>query len=202
MSIDRIELLSPSGDWEAFIAAVENGADAVYLGGKLFNARQFASNFDIERLTEAINYAHVRGVSLYLTMNTLMNDEEIIEGVQFLKEAYLAGIDGLIVQDLGFVRLVKSLFPDLPMHASTQMTIYNLDGVRLLEHIGFERVVLARELSLGEIKDIAQNTSAEIEVFVHGALCISYSGQCLMSSIIGGRSGNRGKCAQPCRLPF
>ena len=202
MSIDRIELLSPSGDWEAFIAAVENGADAVYLGGKLFNARQFASNFDIERLTEAINYAHVRGVSLYLTMNTLMNDEEIIEGVQFLKEAYLAGIDGLIVQDLGFVRLVKSLFPDLPMHASTQMTIYNLDGVRLLEHIGFDRVVLARELSLGEIKDIAQNTSAEIEVFVHGALCISYSGQCLMSSIIGGRSGNRGKCAQPCRLPF
>lgn len=202
MSFDGIELLAPSGDWEAFLAAVENGADAVYLGGKLFNARQFASNFDIEKLTEAINYAHVRGVSLYLTMNTLMNDEDLLEGVQFLKEAYLAGIDGLIVQDLGFVRLVKSLFPDLPLHASTQMTIYNLDGVKLLEQIGFERVVLARELSLEEIKNIAQNTSAEIEVFVHGALCISYSGQCLMSSIIGGRSGNRGKCAQPCRLPF
>ncbi|WP_010681056.1 DUF3656 domain-containing U32 family peptidase [Acetivibrio cellulolyticus] len=202
MSLDRVELLAPSGDWEAFLAAVENGADAVYLGGKLFNARQFASNFDGERLREAIRYAHVRGVSVYLTMNTLMSDEELSEGVLFLKEAYLAGVDGLIVQDLGFVRLVRSLFPDLPLHASTQMTIYNIDGVKILERIGFERVVLARELSLEEIRDITQNTSAEIEVFVHGALCISYSGQCLMSSIIGGRSGNRGKCAQPCRLPF
>ncbi len=200
--MDKIELLVPSGDWEAFLAAVENGADAVYLGGRLFSARQFASNFDLERLKEAIRYAHVRGVSLYLTMNTLMSDEELIEGVQFLREAYLAGIDGVIVQDLGFVRIVKSLFPDLPLHASTQMTIYNLEGVRFLEEMGFERVVLARELSLEEIKNIAAGTLAEIEVFVHGALCISYSGQCLMSSIIGGRSGNRGKCAQPCRLPF
>ena len=200
--MDKIELLAPAGDWEAFLAAVENGADAVYLGGKLFNARQFASNFDIERLTEAIRYAHVRGVSIYLTMNTLMSDEELWEGIDFLKEAYLAGIDGVIVQDLGFAKIVKHLFPDMPIHGSTQMTIYNLEGVETLNKIGFERVVLARELSLEEIKDIAKNTSTEIEVFVHGALCISYSGQCLMSSIIGGRSGNRGKCAQPCRLPF
>ncbi len=202
MDFDKVELLAPSGDWEAFLAAVENGADAVYLGGKLFNARQFASNFDNEKLAEALKYAHVRGVSIYLTMNTLMGDDELMEAVQFLKEAYIAGIDGIIVQDMGFVRLIKSLFPDLPIHASTQMTVYNIDGVRLLEQIGFERVVLARELSLEEIKNITANTSAEIEVFVHGALCISYSGQCLMSSIIGGRSGNRGKCAQPCRLPF
>lgn len=202
MNFDRVELLAPSGDWEAFLAAVENGADAVYLGGKLFNARQFASNFDGDKLAEALKYAHVRGVCIYLTMNTLMSDEELFKAVEFLKEAYLAGIDGVIVQDMGFVRLIKSLFPDLPIHASTQMTVYNIDGVRLLEQIGFERVVLARELSLEEIKNITSNTSTEIEVFVHGALCISYSGQCLMSSIIGGRSGNRGKCAQPCRLPF
>ncbi|NLL06739.1 MAG: U32 family peptidase [Clostridiaceae bacterium] len=200
--MDKIELLAPAGDWEAFLAAVENGANAVYLGGRLFNARQFASNFDMDRLKEAIHYAHARGVSLYLTMNTLMSDEELLGGVQFLREVYLAGIDGVIVQDLGFARVVKSLFPDLPIHASTQMTIYNLEGVRLLQEMGFERVVLARELSLEEIKNITARTNTEIEVFIHGALCISYSGQCLMSSIIGGRSGNRGKCAQPCRLPF
>lgn len=201
-NMDKIELLAPAGDWEAFLAAVENGADAVYLGGKLFNARQFASNFDIERLTEAIRYAHVRGVSIYLTMNTLMSDDELLEGIRFLKEAYLAGIDGVIVQDLGFARIAKELLPDISIHGSTQMTIYNSDGVEVLKNIGFERVVLARELSLDEIKEITDNTTTEIEVFVHGALCISYSGQCLMSSIIGGRSGNRGKCAQPCRLPF
>jgi len=200
--MNRIELLAPSGDWESFLAAVENGANAVYLGGKLFNARQFASNFDIKRIKEAIHYAHVREVSLYLTMNTLMSDDELLEGIQFLKEAYLAGIDGVIVQDLGFARIVKELFPDLSLHASTQMTIYNVDGVKILEKMGFERVVLSRELSLEEIKRIKESTLAEIEVFIHGALCISYSGQCLMSSIIGARSGNRGKCAQPCRLPF
>jgi len=201
-NMDKLELLAPAGDWEAFLAAVENGADAVYLGGKLFNARQFASNFDSEKLSEAIRYAHVRGVSVYLTMNTLMSDGELSEGIRFLKEAYLAGIDGVIVQDLGFARIVKELFPDIPVHGSTQMTIYNLDGVEMLKKMGFERIVLARELSLEEIKDIADNTSLEIEVFVHGALCISYLGQCLMSSIIGGRSGNRGKCAQPCRLTY
>ncbi|MEN2775085.1 DUF3656 domain-containing U32 family peptidase [Acetivibrio clariflavus] len=200
--MDKIELLAPAGDWESFLAAVENGADAVYLGGKLFNARQFASNFDIERITEAIRYAHVRGVKLYLTMNTLMSDNELLEGVRFFKEAYLAGIDGVIVQDLGFARIIKQLFPDVPVHASTQMTIYNLDGVEVLSRMGFERIVLARELSLEEIKDITDKTFTEIEIFIHGALCVSYSGQCLMSSIIGGRSGNRGKCAQPCRLPY
>ncbi|MFZ5989159.1 MAG: DUF3656 domain-containing U32 family peptidase [Bacillota bacterium] len=199
---NRAELLAPCGDWDAFLAAVENGADAVYLGGRLFSARQFASNFDLDKLKEAIQYAHIRNVSVYLTMNTLMSDSELSEALDFLQDAYLAGIDGVIVQDIGFAGLVKNLIPDLPLHASTQMTTYNLEGVRVLEELGFERVVLARELSIDEIKYIAQNTMLEIEVFIHGALCISYSGQCLMSSIIGGRSGNRGKCAQPCRLPY
>lgn len=196
------ELLAPCGDWEAFLAAVENGANAVYMGGTLFSARQFASNFDKDKLKEAVGYAHVRDVNVYLTMNTLMADSELKEALDFLEEAYLAGIDGVIVQDIGFASAVRKLFPDLPLHASTQMTIYNLEGVRLLEELGFKRVVLARELSMEEIKNIAKNTSLEIEIFIHGALCISYSGQCLMSSIIGGRSGNRGKCAQPCRLPY
>lgn len=196
------ELLAPCGDWEAFRAAIENGADAVYMGGKLFNARQFASNFDEGKFQEAISYAHARDVSVYQTMNTLITDSEIREALNSLEQSYLAGIDGIIVQDIGLASIIRKLYPDLPLHASTQMTIYNLEGVRLMEKLGFKRVVLARELSLKEIGDIAKNTSLEIEVFVHGALCVSYSGQCLMSSIIGGRSGNRGKCAQPCRLPY
>jgi len=199
---NKVELLAPAGDWDAFTAAVENGADAVYLGGKLFNARQFASNFDSETLKKALDYAHVRGVSIYLTMNTLVADNELEQAADFVQKAYSYGIDGIIVQDLGLASLVHSLFPDLDLHASTQMTIYNAEGVLKLEELGFKRVVLARELSLDEISDIALNTKVEIEIFVHGALCICYSGQCLMSSIIGGRSGNRGKCAQPCRLPY
>lgn len=200
--MNDIELLAPAGDWEAFVAAVENGADAVYLGGRLFNARQFAGNFDNEQLKKALNYAHVRGVKVYLTMNTLLSDSELKQAVDFAGEAYIMGIDGIIVQDLGFAGLIRELYPGLDLHASTQMTIYNLEGVRTLEKLGFKRIVLARELGIDEIRNIAQNTSLEIEVFIHGALCISYSGQCLMSSIIGGRSGNRGKCAQPCRLPY
>ncbi|HOM02885.1 MAG TPA: DUF3656 domain-containing protein [Acetivibrio sp.] len=196
------ELLAPCGDWDAFVAAVENGADAVYMGGKLFNARQFASNFDEENFKEAVQYAHARDVNVYRTMNTLIGDSEIKEALKALEQSYLAGIDGVIVQDIGLAGLIKNLFPDLPLHASTQMTIYNLEGVRQMEELGFKRVVLARELSLEEIEHIAKSTSLEIEVFVHGALCVCYSGQCLMSSIIGGRSGNRGKCAQPCRLPY
>lgn len=199
---ENIELLAPAGDWDAFLAGVENGADAIYLGGKLFNARQFAGNFDEEKLREALEYAHVRGVRVYLTMNTLLLDSEIKEAIDFVEVVYIMGIDGIIVQDLGFAGLIKELFPELPLHASTQMTIYNLEGVKALEKLGFKRAVLARELSINEIKAIAENTALELEVFAHGALCICYSGQCLMSSIIGGRSGNRGKCAQPCRLPF
>ena len=198
----KIELLAPAGSWEAFVAAVENGTDAVYLGGRLFNARQFASNFDGEQLKKALDYAHVRGVNIYLALNTLVLDDEIKDAMAFAEEAYLAGIDGVIVQDLGLAGLLRQSLPDLGLHASTQMTVYNLEGVRTLEKLGFSRVVPARELSLEEIRHIAENTSLEIEVFVHGALCVSYSGQCLMSSIIGGRSGNRGKCAQPCRLPY
>lgn len=199
---DKIELLAPAGDYEAFLAAVENGADAVYLGGKLLNARQFAGNFDSENLKKAIFYAHIRGVKVYLTANTLVSDNEMSQAVGLIEEAYLMGIDGVIVQDLGLAGLIRKIFPDLDLHASTQMTIYNLEGVKLLERLGFKRVVLARELSIQEFKYISSNTPLEIEVFVHGALCICYSGQCLMSSIIGGRSGNRGKCAQPCRLPY
>lgn len=202
MNCNKPELLAPCGDSDALKAAVENGADAVYLGGRLFNARQFASNFDSEKLKEALDYAHVRDVKVYLAMNTLMSQSELGEALEFLQEVYLAGIDGVIVQDLGFAGLVRKAFPDLPLHASTQMTIYNIDGVKTLEEMGFKRVVLARELSLEEIGGICSNANLEVEVFVHGALCISYSGQCLMSSIIGGRSGNRGKCAQPCRLPY
>ncbi len=197
-----LELLAPAGDKEAFLAAVENGADAVYLGGKILNARQFAGNFGSEELSEAIRYAHVRNVKVYLTMNTLVSEEELSEALNFAKEAYLLGIDAIIVQDLGFAGLLHRELPDLHLHASTQMTVYNLEGVKMLESLGFKRVVLARELSIDEIKHICESTNMEVEVFIHGALCISYSGQCLMSSIIGGRSGNRGKCAQPCRLPY
>ena len=195
----KIELLAPCGSWQSFLAAVENGADAVYLGGKDFSARQFAENFDKDILTQSIEYAHIRDVNIYLTMNTLISDKELKNALKFLDEACYAGIDGVIVQDFGFAREIRRVFPHLNLHGSTQMTIYSLEAVKVLEKMGFKRVVLARELSLAEIANISTNTSIETEVFVHGALCISYSGQCLMSSIIGGRSGNRGKCAQPCR---
>ncbi len=198
----RIELLAPAGSMEALRAAVENGADAVYLGGKLFNARQSAGNFEDDELTEAIRYAHVKGVNIYLAMNTLLSDNELKQAVEYAGKAYLMGIDAIIVQDVGFAGVLRRALPDLPLHASTQMTIYNVEGAKTLEKLGFKRVVTARELSLDELGVIASNTTLEVEVFGHGALCISYSGQCLMSSIIGGRSGNRGKCAQPCRLPY
>lgn len=198
----KVELLAPAGDWDSFIAAVENGADAVYLGSKQFNARQFAGNFDAEELKRAIDYAHVRDVKVYLALNILILDSEMEAALKLAQEAYSSGVDGLIVQDVGFAGLLKKTVPGLDLHASTQMTVYNLEGVKVLEKLGFKRAVLARELNLKEIEYISKNTSVEIEIFIHGALCISYSGQCLMSSIIGGRSGNRGKCAQPCRLPF
>ena len=200
--LKKVELLAPAGNYDAFLAAVENGADAVYLGGKLLNARQFAGNFDDEELQKAIDYAHVRGVKILLTLNTLVLDEEMQEAVEYAIKALEMGVDAFIVQDMGLASNLKGLMPQIPLHASTQMTTYNLEGVKALEKAGFERVVLARELEINEITEISKNTALEIEVFIHGALCIGYSGQCLMSSLIGGRSGNRGKCAQPCRMHY
>ena len=197
-----VELLSPVGNIEALYAAVQNGADAVYLGGKLFNARQYASNFGMEDLKTAVEYAHLRGVRVYVTVNILFSDKEIEEAVDYVKYLYEIDVDGLIVQDLGLSYLIKNVFPQFELHGSTQMTINNLQGVLFLERMGFKRVVLARELSINEIKYIKERSNIELEGFIHGALCVCYSGQCLMSSIIGGRSGNRGTCAQPCRMPY
>lgn len=197
-----IELLSPVGDFECLKAAVQNGADAVYFGANLFSARAFATNFDDDNLKEVINYAKLRRVKTHLTLNTLIKEDEFESAFNLAKKAYEYGIDAIIVQDLGLAKTLINSFPDLEIHSSTQMTIHNLEGVNSLEKIGFKRAVLSRELSLDEIEYICKNSNIEIEVFAHGALCISYSGQCLISSMIGGRSGNRGKCAQPCRLPY
>jgi len=196
------ELLAPAGSWESLVAAVENGADAVYLGGKLFNARQSAGNFDQEELSRAVEFAHVRGVKVYVTVNILLDDQELPEAAGFLYSLQQCGADAAIVQDLGLARLARQVIPELPLHASTQMTTHNLPAALLLKEAGIDRVVLARELSLEAIKEIRQQGGVEVEVFIHGALCVCYSGQCLMSSLIGGRSGNRGRCAQPCRLNY
>lgn len=197
-----IELLSPVGNFECLKAAVQNGADSIYLGADTFSARAFASNFSLPDLEKAIQYAKLRGVKTHLTLNTLITDDEIDDAIMVAKKAYEFGIDAIIVQDLGLATLLIKNFPDLPIHASTQMTVHNLNGALELQDLGFKRIVLSRELSINEIAHICKNTSVEIETFIHGALCISYSGQCLFSSMLGGRSGNRGKCAGPCRLPF
>ncbi len=196
------ELLAPVGSKESLVAAVENGADAVYFGGTLFSARQYASNFNREELEWAIDYAHARGVKAYVTVNTLIKDPELEEACDYLHFLCNAGADAVIVQDIGILKLLREQLPDLPVHASTQMTIHNAEGVKFLQEIGVKRVVLAREMSLDEIKLIKSETGMEIETFIHGALCFSYSGQCLLSSMIGGRSGNRGYCAQPCRKKY
>lgn len=196
------ELLAPVGSWEALEAAVNNGADAVYLGGKLFSARQYASNFDEVEMARALDFAHLRGVKVCVTVNTIISDSELEPALDYLKFLYEAGADAIIIQDLGLATLARQVLPKLQLHASTQMTAHNLPGVLELEDRGFQRVVLAREVNLENIRHIHQHCQAELEVFVHGALCISYSGQCLMSSLIGGRSGNRGRCAQPCRLKY
>ena len=193
-----IELLSPVGDFECLKAAVQNGANAVYFGAKSFGARAFASNFDDSCLNEAINYAKLRNVKTNLTLNTLIKEDEFENALLLANKAYEYGIDAIIVQDIGLANKLIKEFPDIAIHASTQMTVHNLEGVNLLKNLGFKRVVLSRELSLDEIKYICNNSDLEIEVFIHGSLCISYSGQCLFSSMIGGRSGNRGKCAQTC----
>lgn len=198
----NVELLAPVGDFECLKAAVQNGADSVYLGGSLFNARASATNFDYGQLEEVINYCSLRNVKTHLTLNTLIKDHEFKEALELAQKAYEFGADAFIVQDIGLAKLLMKLFPEIDIHASTQMTIHNLEGVQKLEELGFKRVVLARELSIEEIEYICSNSKIEIETFVHGALCISYSGQCLFSSMVGGRSGNRGRCAQPCRLPY
>ena len=197
-----IELLSPVGNLECLKAAVQNGANAVYFGAKSFGARAFANNFDDASLNEAINYAKIRNVKTHLTLNTLIKENELSEALNIAKKAYEYGIDAIIVQDLGLASILIKEFPDLDIHASTQLTAHNLESVNFFKEFGFKRVVLSRELSLDEINYICKNSDIEIEVFTHGALCISYSGQCLFSSMVGGRSGNRGKCAQPCRLPY
>ena len=199
---NEVELLAPVGSWEALVAAVQNGADAVYLGGKLFNARHYASNFSDEELKEAVSYAHLRGVLVFVTVNILIDDSEMEDALDYAKYLYDIGVDAIIVQDVGYASLVRKVIPNLEIHGSTQMTINNLEGAKLLQEMGFARAVLAREVPAKEIKNISDNCSLELEVFVHGALCYSYSGQCLMSSLIGGRSGNRGTCAQPCRMQY
>jgi len=198
----NVELLSPAGDFECLKAAVQNGADSVYFGANLFSARAFAHNFDLEELEKAILYAKLRGVKTNLTLNTLIKDSEFDDAINLASKAYEFGIDAIIVQDLGLAKKLIKMFPDLPIHGSTQMTVHNLNGALELQELGFKRVVLSRELSANEIEYITKNSDIEIECFAHGALCISYSGQCLFSSMLGGRSGNRGKCAGPCRLPY
>lgn len=197
-----MEILAPAGDWEALVAAVSAGADAVYLGGKAFNARQSAANFDRPEMGKAADYLHLRGRRLYVTFNTLIAQDELVEALNYAAFLREIGADAVIMQDLGVLSLIRELLPDLPVHASTQMTVHDIGGVHFLENLGVNRVVLARELGLEDIRTIRQNCKAELEVFVHGALCISYSGACLFSSMIGGRSGNRGRCAQPCRLEY
>lgn len=202
MKPERPELLAPAGGMEALIAAVENGADAVYLGARAFSARGYASNFSEEELEKAIDYAHLRGVKIYVTVNTLLKEGEMENALMLLSRLREIGVDAIIIQDLGLISLSGKYLPDLPLHASTQMTLHNSEGVKFAKELGIERIVLSREVSLEEIKKIKERSAAEIEVFIHGALCISYSGQCLLSSLIGGRSGNRGYCAQPCRKKY
>ena len=197
-----MELLAPAGTMENFMAALESGADAIYLGGKVFNARAHAANFGIDELREAVRSAHILDVSVYVTVNILIGDTELKDLEQYIKDLDSIGVDAIIVQDLAVAEIAKRVAPNIHLHGSTQMTAATLDAVRFYESLGFTRVVLARELSLKEIQHICKHCKAEIEVFVHGALCVCYSGQCLMSSFIGGRSGNRGACAQPCRLPY
>ncbi|MCH4888660.1 U32 family peptidase [Acidaminobacter sp. JC074] len=193
------ELLAPVGGEESLIAAIQNGADAVYLSGGSFGARAFAKNFDDQALIEAIKYAHIRDVSVYVTVNTLIKESEFEDVKKYIDFLYINDVDAVIVQDLGLADHIRRTYPDLEMHASTQMSAHSLEDVRFLKDFGFSRVVVAREMGLEEIKQVKSQIDVELEVFVHGALCVSYSGQCLMSSMIGGRSGNRGRCAQPCR---
>lgn len=200
---EKVELLAPAGSYEGLIAAIAAGADAVYAGGGLFGARAYANNFDTEELKKAIDYVHLHGKNLYLTVNTLVKEEELENNLyNYLEPLYRHGLDAVIVQDLGVLKFIKTYFPDLPIHASTQMTLTGHYGAKIMKELGVSRIVTARELSFSEISKIYKETNIEIESFIHGALCFCYSGQCLFSSLAGGRSGNRGRCAQPCRLPY
>src|SRR5687768_2170591 len=199
---DRPELLAPAGDWEAMRAAVANGADAVYFGLSNFNARARAHNFTVEELPDVMRFLHARNVKGFVTLNTLIFSDELPAVAEFVKAVASAGADAVIVQDLGLVRLIKRISPTLPVHASTQMTLTEPRGIDFVTKLGVERVVLARELSLDDIRKVTGGTDVPVEVFVHGALCVAYSGQCLTSEALGGRSANRGQCAQACRLPY
>ena len=197
----NIELLAPAGSWEALKAAVQNGADAVYLGGSCL----VPANMQII-LTKRVNGSSTilpyTGCQVFVTINTLLSNHEMKKLSPYISFLYNIGVDAVIVQDIGAAKMIRKFFPDLPIHASTQMTVHNLEGAKFLEEMGIQRVVLAREMEKEEILSISKNTDIDIEVFIHGALCVSYSGQCMMSSMIGGRSGNRGRCAQPCRMPY
>src|SRR3954465_1384954 len=201
-TIEPPELLAPAGDFEAMRAAVANGADAVYFGLSSFNARHRATNFALEELPETIRYLHDHNVRGYVTFNTLIFSDELPEAVRFIRAVAEAGVDAVIVQDLGLARLIARLAPGLHVHGSTQMTLTEPLGIEFVRTLGVRRVILARELSTGDIRKITAATALPVEVFVHGALCVSYSGQCLTSEAIGGRSANRGQCAQACRLPY
>jgi len=198
----KTELLAPAGNFESLMAAVESGSDAVYIGGTKYSARAFADNFDEDTIIKAVKYCHIRNVKVYVTINILLTDEELIDALEYVQFLYNNDVDAIIVQDIGLLYWIKRHFPDMPVHCSTQMTIHNKDGVEILSRLGADRFVLAREMNIKEISSLIEETYAEIEIFVHGALCVCYSGQCLMSSFIGGRSGNRGKCAQPCRKAY
>ncbi|MDR3597622.1 U32 family peptidase [Clostridium sp.] len=200
--MNKIELLAPAGSMESLIAAINNGADAIYLGGNKFSARAYASNFDNETMQKAVDYAHSYNVKVYVTMNTLLKQNELKEALKYTGYLYEIGVDALIIQDIGLISLIRDVYPEFELHASTQMTIHNAEGALYFKEKGMERIVLSRELSIDEIKYISKDLNIETEIFVHGALCVCYSGQCLMSSMIGGRSGNRGRCAQPCRMQY
>ena len=197
-----MELLAPAGSYESLVAAVNAGADAVYMGGPRFGARAYADNPDTDRFIDGITYAHRYGAKVYMTVNTLFKPDEISELAEYIRPYYCAGVDAVLVQDLGALKILRETYPKLEIHASTQMTVANIYSAKLLKELGLTRVVPARELSLAEIKKIRDEVGIEVETFIHGALCYCYSGQCLMSSLIGGRSGNRGRCAQPCRLEY
>ena len=194
------ELLSPAGDFNTLMQVIHNGCDAVYLGGKKFGARKFASNFDNEEMIKAIRYCHLYGVKIYVTVNTIIYESEIDEVIDYIRFLHQNKVDAVIMQDIGLITLVRSKFPNLEIHSSTQLHTHNINQIRLLEELGIKRVVVAREMSIDEINNL--DTKLEIEAFIHGALCVCYSGQCLFSSLLLNRSGNRGECAGICRLPF
>ncbi|MEG1871036.1 MAG: U32 family peptidase, partial [Peptostreptococcaceae bacterium] len=200
--MDKIELLAPGGSKEGIYAAVQGGADAIYMGGTKFSARAYANNFSEEELIEVVKYCHLYNVKVYIAFNTVLKEQELEQALEYGKFLYKIGVDAVLTQDMGLFKMLKETMPAFEIHASTQMTIHNFQGGLFLKSLGFQRIVLSRELSIDEIKYISNNLGIETEIFVHGALCVSYSGQCLMSSLIGGRSGNRGRCAQPCRLPY